>query len=607
MDTEYLVLHSVVARLTIRGVAGQERAKTLMSQFSDLSKTLQAICQPPRDKVIVFDRRGYYPVYAGSDDLASGCSWTEAGEVGGIGQVVLSPVGQSLARVRVRVKLVVAKNDKTARLIVEHDPTTMTIGMNYHPAAFIDPATEQPVFCPSSNWLAMGRAFRLGLEFLAVVAKRNLFDKFTLRAIARGDFDLVRVQWAAWKPVKSAPQFLQLLTVVYDPRIARGSGIISNATHLGLEFDPRINRDTHRLDGVRIRKFHGNKLVFSVRFRLDDEEVRLDRPNSSVDYLLTEAQAMMVKQSVREEITVCPEGIEIFVEKAQRTLKSWGEEGLKFFDFLSPEIFLSEEPQATLWGLQRSAYILSHQRRGGGLTRFSFGSWLVPYIETDVLRFDVIAGITAEGFHQVCGLSDPVAVAWRSDKVASRNSWAARLAKAAKVSEATVYNRRVLWWDNFRIDIMFPLQLYSDILQFGQASTTKPENITKLLAAVQNDDAEAVLGLYAEALADFEHKRLTVLNPALLVRPRPLPLEGPPGVRPDLDVDGDAMEDGDLSGVDPLEADSVSDPEASGPLPSEGTKPSAALGKMASPLRKKSMKLKVAPSKFGRLRRRHDS
>jgi hypothetical protein len=60
--TEFLLLDSVVARLTIHGVPGQERAKTLMSQFSDLSKTLQAICQPPREEVIFFDHRAYYPV-----------------------------------------------------------------------------------------------------------------------------------------------------------------------------------------------------------------------------------------------------------------------------------------------------------------------------------------------------------------------------------------------------------------------------------------------------------------------------------------------------------------------------------------------------------------
>jgi hypothetical protein len=546
MATEYLALHWVRARLTIRGVTGQDRAKTLMSQFSDLSKTLQAACQPPRSKVIFFNHRAYYPVYANSDNLVSGCSWTEADEDGGIGQVVLAPVGQANARIRIGVKLVVAKNDKTASLTVEHNPTMMMIGSNFHPAAFIDPATRQPVIYPSSNWAAMSHAFGLGFEFLAAVAKRKLFDQATQRAIACGDIHLARVQWAAAKPVEAKRQFLQLLTVVYDPRIARGSGIINNATHLGLEFEPRINRETHYLDGVRIGKFHGNKCVFSVD--LHDKEVQLDRMNSALD-LLPEAQKVTVKQSLHEDIKVHSEGIVVLAKKAQGILESWGADGLEFFHFLTPHMILQEEPQSTLWWLMRSVCILSHQRRGGRFTRFSFGVWLVPYIETNVLHFDVIAGITAQGFHELCGLSDPVAVAWRSDKVASRNGWAARLAKVAKVSEATVYNRRDLWRDKFRIDIAFPLQLYSDILHFGQASTTRPEKITKQLVAVQNEDAETVLRLYAEALADFEHKRLTILNPALLARPRAMPLEGPPGVRPDLDVDNDALEDGDLSEV----------------------------------------------------------
>ncbi len=400
-------------------------------------------------------------------------------------------------------------------------------------------------------------------------------------------------------------QFLQLLTVVYDPRIARGSGIINNATHLGLEFEPRINRETHYLDGVLFRKFHGNKPVFSVG--LYDKVVQLDRMNGALD-LLPEAQAVTVKQSLHEVIKVHSEGIVILAEKAQRLLDSWGADGLEFFDFLAPLIFLREEPQSTLWWLMRSVFILSHQQRGGRFTRFSFGVWLVPYIETDVLHFDVIAGITAQGFHRLCGLSDPVAMAWRSDKVASRNGWAARLAKVAKVSEPTVYNRRDLWRDKFRIDIRFPLQLYSDILHFGQASTTKPENITKLLAAVQNEDAEAVLRLYAEALADFEHKRLTVLNPALLARPRALPLEGPPGIRPYLDVGDDALEDGDLSEIDLLEVEGVSDPEPWGSLPPAKPKLSAAKGKATSKLGKKSVKLRrAAPWKLVRLQPRSNS
>ncbi len=501
-----------------------------------------------------------------------------------------------------------AENDETAWLTVEHDPTTMTIGSNFHPAAFIDPATQQPVISPSSKWVAMDRAFRLGFEFLAAVAKRKLFDEATQRAIARQDIHLVRVQWAAAKPVEAKRQFLQLLTVVYDPTIARGSGIINNATHLGLEFEPRFNRETHYLDRVLFRKFHGKKRVFSVD--LYDKEVQLDRMNGTLD-LLPEAEAVTVKQSLHEVIKVHPEGIEILAQKAQRLLESWGADGLEFFDFLTPLMFLQEEPQSTLWWLMRSVFVLSHQQRGQKFKRFmrrSFGLWLIPFIEHDVLHFDVIAGITAQGFHRLCGLSDPVAMAWRSDKVASRNGWAARLAKVAKVSEATVYNRRDLWRDKFRIDIRFPLQLYSDILHFGQASTTKPENITKLLAAVQNEDAEAVLRLYAEALADFEHKRLTVLNPALLAPPRALPLEGPPLIRPDLDVGDDALEDGDLSEIDLLEVEGVSDPEPWGSLPPAKPKLSAAKGKATSKLGKKSVKLRrAAPWKLVRLQPRSNS
>ena len=535
--------------------------------------------------MIYFDHRAYYPVYASSDNAVSGCSWTAADEVGGIGQVVLRPVGRGEARARVRigVKLVVAKNDRTAGLTVEHEPTAMAIGSSFHPNAFIDPTTRQPVLAPSSNWAAMNHAFGLAFEFLAAVAKRKLFDDATQSAIARRDIELVGVQWAAAKPAEAKRQFLQLLTVVYDPRIARSSRIIDNATHLGLEFEPRINRKTHYLDGVRFRKFHGNKRLFSVD--LDDREAQLDQANSAL-YWLPEAQAATVRQSLHEVIKVHSEGIVTLAKKAQGLLKSWGADGLEFFDFLNPHIFLHNEPEATLWWHMRSVSILSHQRRGGRFRRFSFGVWLVPYIETDVLRFDVIAGITAQGLHRLCALSDPVAVAWRSDKVASRNGWAVRLARVAKVSEATVYNRRDTWRDKFRINIAFPLQLYSDILHFGGASTTKPENITNQLAAVQNEDAETVLRLCAEALADFEHKRLTILNPALLAPPRALPLEGPPGIRPDLGDD----EDGDLSEIDLLAEKPASDPE----LTLTPTKPKLSAAKV-----KGTSQLSKKPSNFG--------
>ncbi len=262
----------------------------------------------------------------------------------------------------------------------------------------------------------------------------------------------------------------------------------------------------------------------------------------------------------------------------------------------------------TLWWLQRAVFILSHYRQRGQLERFSFGVWLVPYIEQDVLHFDIIAGITADGLHWMRGMPDAVAEAWRKDKLLSRDGWADRLAKAAKCSVSTVYNRRDLWRDKVGIDIAFPLQLYADVLHFGQASTTSPENVTKILAAVKGEDGAVLLRLYAEAQADFEQERVTILNPALVARPRAMPLEGPLSNLPDLDEGGDLLENVDLTEIDPLDVESDSDPEAWGSLPPKETKPSAALVKATSQLGKKSTKLKrAAPWKLLRRKPGRDS
>jgi len=577
-----------------------------VSLYASLLRQFTAICQPPRGATIFFRRRAHKPIYANSDGLATGCSWTDSGDDGGVGQLVLAPAYQPDARIRIGLKFAVAKDGKTAWLTVEHNPTSMLLGHNIHPAAFSNPETGIEVAYPSSHWNAMSHAYRLGFEFLEEVAGGELFDEETRLAIERGDIHLVRVQWAATKDVESpVPQFLQLLTVVYDPTIARGSGIISNATHLGLDFEPFIDRETHHVTGVLFRKLHGRKLVFSVS--LYDKQARLEQMHQDPG-LLTEAQAVTVKESVREDITAHSEGIVLIAKKAQEKLESWGEEGIKFFDFIAPEVFLAEEPKPTLWWLQRAIYILSHRRRRGKLRRFSFGVWLVPYIEDDVLHFDVIAGITADGLHRMLGVRDPVAVAWRRDGVETRERWAGRLAKAAKCSISTVYNRRDLWRDQLGIDIAFPPQLYSDVLHFGQSSTVRPENVAKMLAAVKSEDGEGLLQLYAEALADFEHKRVTILNPALLERPRAMPLEGPPSGPPELDDGGDELEDLGLMEIDFLEEASVSEAQASRASTLAKTKPSAAMVKATSKLGKKLTKFKVAaPSKLGRPKPRSSS
>ena len=66
-------------------------------------------------------------------------------------------------------------------------------------------------------------------------------------AIERGDFHLVRVQYAATKAVTNVTDFLQVGTVIYGQTIARGRGIINNAKHFGLRFKPYVDEDSRTI------------------------------------------------------------------------------------------------------------------------------------------------------------------------------------------------------------------------------------------------------------------------------------------------------------------------------------------------------------------------
>jgi hypothetical protein len=274
---EYIINDNIVACLSISNPAGGSNDACEESFFSQVSHQLQGICTPPEGDLKFFDGGTYNPVYANNEDPDTGCSWVGGERSGGSGQVVLSLVNQPELRVRVAVKLKVAKDDSEAWLTVEYCPTTIFVGHNVHPVAVKDPKTGIANPYPSSAWGAMTRTFRLGFEFLEEMAGGALFDGQTRLAIERGEIHLVRVQWAATKHVRGEeiPQFLQLVCVIYGQTIARGEGIISNATHLGLEFNPYTNSETHIVNGVLFKKCHGAKPQFSVS--LYDKRVRLEQ------------------------------------------------------------------------------------------------------------------------------------------------------------------------------------------------------------------------------------------------------------------------------------------------------------------------------------------
>ena len=240
----------------------------------------------------------------------------------------------------------------------------------------------------------------------------------------------------------------------------------------------------------------------------------------------------------------------------------------KFFDLISPEEFLQGTPQSTVWWLQRAIYLLSHWREQGRWVRYSFATWLVPFVEQEVLHLDVVASITIRGYYALLALNDPVAVAWRSDPTPGAGDWAGRLARIAGCTRSTVYNRRDKWWHDYGIDIAYPLQMYSDILYFGHNSIAKPESITALMVAVDQEDGDETVRLHAEAIAAFERKRVQIVNPALVRRPRAMelklpPLASPVVASPELDDWPSDFDDVDLLAAVPARPVSVA-PSAAG-------------------------------------------
>ena len=63
----------------------------------------------------------------------------------------------------------------------------------------------------------------------------------------------------------------------------------------------------------------------------------------------------------------------------------------------------------------------------------------------------------------------------------------------------------------------------------------QPESITALMVAVGQEEGDEAVRLHAEALAAFERKRVEIVNPALVSRPRAMELRLPFVTPPDLD------------------------------------------------------------------------
>jgi hypothetical protein len=78
----------------------------------------------------------------------------------------------------------------------------------------------------------------------------------------------------------------------------------------------------------------------------------------------------------------------------------------------------------------------------------------------------------------------------------------------------------------------------------------QPESITALMVAVGQEEGDEAVRLHGEALAAFERKRVEIVNPALVSRPRAMELRLPFVTPPDRDDFDDLPPDCDELGLD---------------------------------------------------------
>ena len=363
----------------------------------------------------------------------------------------------------------------------------------------------------------MQQIYRLGFDLLeelhdqATTGAETLYQPATAAAIRTGDFHLIRAQWSAYLPTSDVWKFLQVVGALYGHTICRGKALIQAANYVGLSFDLYPKAKIEPVSGVTLVKRHGKKSLFSLVFY--DKRKRIAQMKQGKSLL--PAEATTIRDNVRFDITAHSLGIEAIVKAAQARLKLLTERGAGFPDETWVESFRTEEIRPTARLLQRAIFILSHRIEGGALVRRSFAKWLAPRMIRRVLGLNVLAFFRRDNFLRLGALEDPVAVAWRSDEAAKVGAWATQLAKLAACSVATVYSRRDAWLKEYGIDIRMPHAWYRDVLYFGSASLTHPQDRSAYLVAVKNRRGIEAIQLSEAAARNFDRARKAIVGNAI--------------------------------------------------------------------------------------------
>ncbi len=462
MSQETLIIEPIVESIPINWESAGKPARARLCEGNRIDAGLERICALDPTFPLLLSGRAHGLVFG-----PSGTAWARTPDGGAKGQIVMAPRDRPTRWVRIGFILVKARGPG-GWLTLDYNPTTVLGGDNIHPATYAETG-EIPAAFPSSSGVIQ-RLYRLGFYLLddlvrqATDSRDRLFDPATRGAIERGEARVVRAQFCAYLPTVDLGRFLQVMVLMFGHSIARGKGIVQLAGHLGLKFSWEVDKRTHQVTYILLRKMHGTKPLFSLVFY--NKEVRLRQVRQRKG--LPADETATVLENVRFDVTLHSEGVKALVAAARSWAKSVPEGKNDSFDRLrNNKVFMAAEPKSTVSFLERAIFVLSHRLEGDGLRRRSFASWLVPYMLRRVLRLDVLAKFTSESLNRFLELDDDVAVAWRNAKPSELGDWAGNLAKNAGCSRETVYARQRNWLAEHHVDIALPYALYRDLLQYG--------------------------------------------------------------------------------------------------------------------------------------------
>jgi hypothetical protein len=510
MYLETLINDTVVVSIVL---AETGRAGAAEAEFNSLVSATKALCELDETFPLIMFGRAHKVLHCPPGDSFQGTCWTHRPDGGCDATIVLAAIDTPVQRVCLKIKLMrtFSEAGTTHRLEIDYNPTTILAGNNVHPVTIVDETGKAKPY-PSSHFKTMKQIYRLGFNLLedlfqqASGTNAPLFHPYTRKTIEFGEIHTVRAQWAGYLPTSDVKQFLQLLGLLFGHTIAKGNGLMQLAQHLGFTFEIYKDKDDLTVTGVMFRKKHGEKPLFSLVFY--DKRKRVADMRQSKSLSLVEAQTVV--ENVRFDITAHSEGVLAIVGAARKHLNVFLERGFVVGTSWADE-FLTDEPKADVWWLERAIYLLSLCFDGERMVRKSFSNWLVPHVLEDLLHLRALTMFSRFDLYELYMIDDKVAAAWRETEDYDGKAWAKVLAEKAGCSEQTVRSRRKFMLEEYGVDTKAPFASYRDIVLFGTQSLTEPTDRSAMLAALQNEDGAGFLSIWDGSACELDRQREEVL------------------------------------------------------------------------------------------------